>query len=288
MTSSRAVVRLAVAGAIISGVALASACTSFGSAGPAIGPVGDASDATDARVGDAPDVVDAGAGAGSFDDGGCPSSAPPMVAVHGFCIDSREVTQEQYSAFLASTPKLEDQPSGCASNTSFTRRTDSDVELNAPTFPVSVNWCDAFMYCRWVGKRLCGAIGGGGSPFQTTDTTESEWIYACSAGGSREYSYGQTAEPTPCNVGSRGSGAIGPVGSFPGCVGGYDGLFDMSGNVHEWLDECADDDAGPAQNGCVFRGGAFNEGPTKCDDYGWQPRTVSYYGYGFRCCATPK
>jgi Sulfatase-modifying factor enzyme 1 len=59
----------------------------------------------------------------------------------------------------------------CAWNTSFQPESSGSDCLNvwlifdlvnAPANPVAcVDWCDAFAYCRSIGKRLCGAFGGG-------------------------------------------------------------------------------------------------------------------------------
>jgi formylglycine-generating enzyme required for sulfatase activity len=212
-----------------------------------------------------------------------------MVRIEGFCIDATEVTRGQYQAFLASTPKLADQTAGCEGNTSFTQRNDTTaVELDPPAVPVSVTWCDAFAYCRWAGKRLCGAIDGGGPvPYQTPNATENEWLFACTGGGTRTYPYGQDYVPDRCNVDHHDGGDLAAVGSFPACQGGFDDIFDMSGNAREWTNDCDVKDSGPTgDDQCVFRGGSFDESVWLCSKVQATSRTTSFYGYGFRCCAT--
>jgi formylglycine-generating enzyme required for sulfatase activity len=57
-----------------------------------------------------------------------------------------------------------------------------------------------------------------------------------------------------------------PVASVPSCEGGYAGLFDMVGNVAEFIDSCLPPDPGcPADLGghqcdlCVLVGGSFQD-----------------------------
>jgi formylglycine-generating enzyme required for sulfatase activity len=271
-------------GALLGAILVAAACTAFGTGGPDSSPLADGG-ADDARVaaadGSRGSVADARpAGEVPIDDAGCPATPPRMVRITGYCIDSTEVTQSQYAAFLDSAPRREDQPDGCASNTSFVKHNDGNIDVEHGPLPVSATWCDAYMYCKWAGKRLCGAIGGGASPYGTTDPAKSEWLEACSRGGSRAHPYGATSDAGACNDGPIG-GAVVEVGSFTDCVGGYPGIFDMEGNVSEWVDECE-----PGPTGvCAHRGGSFATEMRTCDQYESHPRDVAFTGYGFRCCA---
>lgn len=89
----------------------------------------------------------------------CPGTAEPTgVRVHAeagtWCVDSSEVTRAQYAVFVASADLP--QPSFCAWNNSYVPNdhwTDSPHDGRPVT---RVDWCDAYMYCAWAGKRLCG------------------------------------------------------------------------------------------------------------------------------------
>jgi len=78
-------------------------------------------------------------------------------------------------------------------------------------------------------------------------------------------------------------GGLARTGAFPKCVS-PDGLYDMVGNLHEWVDE------GPDANGHGrFRGGwygdAENNGPGCFYVTSAHEPTYHDYSTGFRCCA---
>src|SRR5256885_7307861 len=179
-----------------------------------------------------------------------------MIRAGSFCIDATEVTNRQYQAFLTAKGKdLRGQAPACVGvNLDFT----PDQSRNhwpynpdhADNPVVGVDWCDSWAFCDWAGKRLCGKIGTAEPvPFDfAIDHTMSQWVSACEHGGDRGYPYGTTYDATACYF------TIGPetsaVSMYPKCVGGYPGLFDMTGNVEEWIDSCQGDT-------CQAFGGSF-------------------------------
>jgi formylglycine-generating enzyme required for sulfatase activity len=222
------------------------------------------------------------------------------------------VTVGQYAAWLATNP-APNQQEPCAFNTSFVpgvstpyggtpigcdQGFDWKQEQTNPDYPVRcVDWCDADAYCAAQGERLCGRVGGGNveitydsvkDVFHVAQPSTSEWYLACSRGGAREYPYGNTYEPSACNG---MSGLLSDVGASPQCVGGYDGLFDMSGNVEEWETACLDMPGSDAA--CIPRGGAFYTVQNGGDpmqlacpyNFSAQGRSSMAPSTGFRCCA---
>lgn len=221
---------------------------------------------------------------------GCPvGRGPTMVRIDvggsPFCIDSTETTQGQYKAFLDSVPNPASQPPDCAGNTTF-GTPDSFTTDDRPI--VKVDWCDALAFCTWAGKRLCGQRGDGGalSIDQGLDPTRSEWMAACTRGGTRSFPYGQGYDSGACNDNSGGLGAAAPPGSFKGCQGGFDALFDMNGNVTEWENAC---DGVAASDGrtCLNRGSSW-VAQGRCTYASADIFTGASSDWGIRCCATPR
>jgi formylglycine-generating enzyme required for sulfatase activity len=218
----------------------------------------------------------------------CPGGrGPAMVDVGPFCIDSTEVTNSQYHDFLLASPSTADQPAQCAWNTSYQPGNGWSYDPAIASYPIaSVDWCDAYAYCRWAGKRMCGAIGGGPADINHSAAPTNEHYYACSAGNSRLYPYGDTPSPEACNVHLTDSAVL-PVASLATCEGGFPGVFDLVGNVEEWQDAC-DGDAGKDDK-CLNGLAAFDFGPmmpmvTACDFSDSDPRSDQAKETGIRCC----
>jgi formylglycine-generating enzyme required for sulfatase activity len=105
-----------------------------------------------------------------------------------------------------------------------------------------VSYYGAEQVCSYAGGRVC---------------TEDEWLAACRGTEVRAFPYGNTYDPAACNSYSATAGAADvslpttvPVGSMAGCQGGLPGLFDMAGNVAEWVDACKG-------SYCRFRGAGY-------------------------------
>lgn len=244
---------------------------------------------------------------------GCPPLAgPPLVEVPipmgasgapgTYCVDRTEVTNAQYAAFLATNPSTGTQPAFCSWNTSFQPQNSGSDCLNAslvfdvmnlPASPVAcVDWCDAFAYCRSVGKRLCGAFGGGSVAVASgADATRDEWYSACSKAGTQKFPYGNAYDSAACNMDTYkgGQSTSVTVADATRCVGGYPTLHDMNGNVGEWEDSCTGTTGDTDM--CSTRGGDYlsfdSTDPAKAGNCLVTPKSVRSRRssrVGFRCC----
>ena len=156
-----------------------------------------------------------------------------------------------------------------------------------------VDWCDAYAFCAWAGKRLCGRIGGGsGVPSDFNDATKSQWYAACiSEAAGNVYPYGNSYTTTTCNGGDNGVADFVPVKSMTGChwsAAPYSSIYDMSGNADEWEDTCTQAGGIGANDPCRARGGNYLDSQLwlRCDaDWMGYNRSDRFLNVGFRCCS---
>jgi formylglycine-generating enzyme required for sulfatase activity len=254
------------------------------------GPDGDASD----------DVTDAGSGESSLeasvDAGRCGRGAqgarrgagPDMVEVPAggasYCIDVTEVTVAQFNEYvIAGAPRV-GVPPHCSDAVAAPP---ANEDPGAQHLPIStVNICDAWGFCRWAGKRLCGSIGDGGTIRLAPSDQQSEWHYACRNGVlNYSFPYGAVYDASTCNT--EGKGPV-DVASSHGCHGvtpPFDQIFDMNGNQWEFI---YDLDPDPSSNDTATGsfGGAWNSGSLGCANGGGANAYVfDFNESGIRCCA---
>ncbi len=152
--------------------------------------------------------------------------------------------------------------------------------LDYPNHPVvGVSWHDAVAYAVWCGKRL---------------PTEAEWEYAARGGlVGMSYPNNETLRPSDGNYTKSGKGGPVAVGSYP--PNGF-GLYDMQGNVVEWISDFYDPDyysSSPSDNPKgpssgkfrVIRGGGWHSGPY-CNSVYYRnalPPNWVDFNVGFRC-----
>ncbi len=186
-----------------------------------------------------------------------------------FCIDSTEVTNADCAAWLETAPDPGAQAASCGWNGSFDPweqvwPVPSDHMDHAVA---GIDFCDAEAYCRSAGKRLCRA---------------DDWLGACTRDGEREFPYGASFIWDACNGTELGVGGTVPVASLSSCEGGHAGLFDLVGNVSEWVDDCE----GTAQNDfcATLGGGWWLEENSSCSTRRTFAREIGGAFMGFRCC----
>jgi formylglycine-generating enzyme len=153
------------------------------------------------------------------------------VTIKAFYLDRYEVTNAAFQKFIRARPEW--------SRGRIPKRFHNGNYLKdwiGNSFPkgkanhpvVNVSWYAAVAYCQWSGKRL---------------PTEAEWEFAARGGISdKSFPWGdEPVDSSRANYGGSNLNGTTPVGSYP--ANGY-GLFDMSGNVWEFMV----DEWGPYQN----------------------------------------
>lgn len=238
----------------------------------------------------------------------CPGkSLPPAIRVgsgdNTFCIDTTEVSVGQYGQFLEAGVLAATQPPVCAWNKTF-EPFRTPAEIDAGTTPASdlpvvqIDWCDALAYCTWAGKYLCGRVERGSKVGPVTeeglsDYQSHQWMLACSAEARLRYPYGGVFDPNRCNVKDMDAGGLRPVGSLPGCIGGFQGLHDMVGNAWEFFDgpckvDAGDAGEGPESDRCMLKGASYLDLGDQNDCHlnsSALRRDFHGVNVGFRCCA---
>jgi hypothetical protein len=177
----------------------------------------------------------------------------------------------------------------------------SSFQRTQPTEPMAVSrlgqvpqgylsYYSAQRACQKAGKRLC---------------TETEWETACRGESSTPFPYGSTYRAGVCNVGQpfhpaallhglSSSGHLDPrlnllvvagdapvlrvTGASQGCASrwGSDAIYDMVGNLDEWVDD----------DGGVFRGGFYARRTKNGCGSEVRNHSATYFDYstGARCC----
>jgi formylglycine-generating enzyme required for sulfatase activity len=156
-----------------------------------------------------------------------PSDERPShrISLPAFEIDRLPVTNAQFANFLNAIG-----PTNAAGETLFDvddpdarihRRGDRWMaQAGFEDHPVvEVSWVGARDFCAWMGKRL---------------PTEAEWEKAARGTDGRRYQWGNESPDATRARFAAGWNETAPVGSFPNGASPY-GVFDLSGNVWEWV-----------------------------------------------------
>ena len=156
---------------------------------------------------------------------------------------------------------------------------------------INVSWDDAQAYVAWLSKKT-------GKRYRLL--SEAEWEYAARGGTTTRYPWGDEPGTNRANFDGSGSQWSGkqtaPVGSFePNAFG----LYDMIGNVWEWVQDCWNDSyqGAPADGSAwesgncgqrVVRGGSWNNYPedARVANRSRRGPTVRYNIQGFRLART--
>lgn len=162
----------------------------------------------------------------------------------GFWMARTEVKNEQYADFLNSQKEIEDNWIDLESKKCLIERgTSKQYVVHKPHLPVvMVSLYGAQAYCDWLTETT-------GQKHRLP--TEVEWEKAARGTCSYVYSYGNVYNESG---GNQQSGYLTRVGRFP--ANSY-GLFDMTGNVFEWMSNQYDPTQPTKVMNQSLRGGSF-------------------------------
>lgn len=149
-----------------------------------------------------------------------------LVMLDNYWIDIYEVTNEKYLEFVKATghpPALDASctTDACREGNLWKGESFPPVIRNQPV--TQINWYDAQAYCKWRGKRL---------------PTEAEWEKAARGPSGNLYPWGNEPPKGRATYNRKWNGiyTMTNVGSYQNGASVY-GLYDMAGNVWEWVDD---------------------------------------------------
>ena len=154
-----------------------------------------------------------------YNEGGFDEKPERQIMLDAYWIDRFEVTYGNYLAFVSATGHRKP----------ISRYVKHFEKLSAPMQPaVYVSWDDADEYCRYRGARL---------------PTEAEWEKAARGPNGFLWPWGNEDKPGWANTGNADPVEFtAPVGSFSQDRSPF-GVYDMDGNVMEWVADWYQEDS---------------------------------------------
>lgn len=235
-------------------------------------------------------LIPAGEFTMGVNDGAVDAKPAHQVKVGAFLMDASLVTQDVYQKIAGKNPSRQKSPK-------------NPVE--------QVTWADAARFCN-ARSALEGL-----TPCYDTNTwecnfdasghrlpTEAEWEYACRAGTTTRYFFGDNSEDLKSHAWFEGNSQSKPhpVSHWPPNAFG---LYDMTGNLWEWCNDFysakyyknspAENPRGPKEGEKrVLRGGAWSSqaencasSARNCDEAGFTDVCLTMDSDGFRCVRRP-
>jgi len=177
-----------------------------------------------------------------------------QVSLSSFALGKYDVTRGEYAAFTRDTGYPAGD--GCGRGRAiFKWEKDSKLNWENPGHSqddrdpvVCVSWQDARAYIAWLNRKTDRGAASANGPYRLP--SEAEWEYAARAGTTTKFYWGDDDSAAPvhawfnANSGCQNisglfcqHGRTHPVGSKPPNAFG---LYDMTGNVWQWTEDCYD------------------------------------------------
>lgn len=212
-----------------------------------------------------------------------------QVNISGFALGKTEVTRGQFADFLMATG-YKREGSCFFTNSKGAKK----IPLNSwhklvveqresYSYPMDcVSWDDAQAYVQWLSLKA-------GKNYRLP--TEAEWEYACRAGGRHDFCGSNNPDEVAWHEKNSDYATHQVATRRPNAFG----LFDMSGNVEEWTQDCFNDNyMGAPKDGRPWLSGDCNYRPTRGGHFGSDlsgiqsssrgdtPRSSRDHMFGFR------